>query len=79
MTAKPTSMPGTFTASSGGVPLPHLSCQQDCDAGSCAVTCPVDETLSCPGGGTATDVGVVQGTLDAMKPLTAMYVGGMGH
>ena len=65
--------PGTFSVLSVDVPLSHLSCQQDCDGSSCVVTCPVDETLKCPGGGTATDVGTIQGTLDADRTGHATF------
>jgi hypothetical protein len=58
-------VPGTTTLSSDEVPLGNLTCEQVCDGDTCQVTCPIDEQLACPGGGTATDVGTVIGTLDA--------------
>lgn len=56
--------PGILAArSSDEVPLGHLSCEQVCDGSTCVVTCPVDESFDCPGGGSATDTGTVVGTL----------------
>ena len=56
--------PGNFLALSDDGPLSSLACEQDCNGSACVVTCPVDEALACPGGGTATDKGSIQGTLD---------------
>jgi hypothetical protein len=56
--------PGTFAARSVDVPLSSLHCEQTCAGATCTVTCPVDERFDCPGGGTATDRGMVVGTLD---------------
>jgi hypothetical protein len=56
--------PGNFFALSGDGPLSSLACEQSCNDSTCVVTCPVDETLACPGGGTATDKGSIHGTLD---------------
>ena len=53
------------TRSANGGPLSTLECEQACSGDSCVVTCPVDERFDCPGGGSATDVGTVAGTLDA--------------
>jgi hypothetical protein len=53
------------TRSSEPVPLGSLTCEQVCSGATCQVTCPVNEQLDCPGGGSATDVGTVVGTLDA--------------
>ena len=57
--------PGNFFTLSDDGPLSSLACEQSCDGSTCVVTCPVDESLKCPGGGTATDKGSIQGTLDA--------------
>ena len=56
--------PGNFFALSDDTPLSSLTCEQACDGSTCVVTCPVDESLKCPGGGTATDKGSIQGILD---------------
>jgi len=50
---------------SGSVPLAGLTCQKTCAGASCSVSCPIDERLDCPSGGTATDEGQITGTLDA--------------
>jgi len=55
---------GSAVKKSEGVPLGNLSCQKTCTGASCAVTCPIDESLSCPAGGSATDKGQIAGTLD---------------
>ena len=56
--------PGILASrSSDEVPLGNLSCQQACDGSACVVTCPVNESFDCPGGGSATDTGTVVGTL----------------
>lgn len=65
--------PGTFSARSNDGPLSSLTCDQVCDDSTCAVTCPVDETLSCPGGGSATDRGVIHGTLDSNQTGQATF------
>jgi hypothetical protein len=56
--------PGNFAALSVDAPLSSIACEQTCGGATCTVTCPVDERLQCPGGGTATDRGAVVGTLD---------------
>lgn len=57
--------PGILAArSSDEVPLGQLDCEQVCDGSTCVVTCPVDESFDCPGGGSATDTGTVVGTLN---------------
>jgi hypothetical protein len=59
-------VPETFAArASDQVPLGNLTCEQQCSGATCQVTCPVDEVLDCPGGGLATNVGTIVGTLDA--------------
>jgi hypothetical protein len=45
--------------------LATVSCEKSCDAANCVVTCPIDERLSCLHGGSATNRGTIQGTLDA--------------
>jgi len=52
------------TRSADGGPLSALDCEQACTGSACVVTCPVDEHFACPGGGSATDMGTVVGTLD---------------
>ena len=39
------------------MPLGNLTCEKTCTGASCAVTCPIDEQLACPSGGSATDRG----------------------
>jgi hypothetical protein len=56
---------GSTVKKSESVPLGGLTCEKTCAGGSCAVTCPIDERLDCPAGGTATDRGQIAGTLDA--------------
>ncbi len=55
---------GSAAKKADTVPLGNLSCQRTCTGASCAVTCPIDETFSCPAGGSATDKGQIAGTLD---------------
>ena len=63
-----TALGGVVTSSaakkSESVPLGNLSCQKTCSGASCAVSCPIDESFSCPAGGSATDKGQIAGTLD---------------
>jgi hypothetical protein len=56
---------GTAVAQSDGVPLGNLTCEKTCAGASCTVTCPIDERVNCPAGGSATDKGQIAGTLDA--------------
>jgi hypothetical protein len=46
-------------------PLANLTCDKACAGGTCSISCPIDEQLACPSGGTATDRGRITGTLDA--------------
>jgi hypothetical protein len=56
---------GSPAKRSDSVPLGNLQCDKACSGGSCTVTCPIDEQLACPSGGTATDRGRIAGVLDA--------------
>lgn len=56
---------GSAVTQSDGIPLGNLSCEKTCTGSTCAITCPIDERLDCPAGGSATDKGQVAGTLDA--------------
>jgi len=53
-------------------PLSGLTCDRTCSADSCTVSCPVDERLACPAGGSASDKGQVTGTLDTELTGTAV-------
>ena len=55
---------GSAVKKADSVPLGNLTCQKTCTGASCAVTCPIDETFSCPAGGSASDKGQIAGTLD---------------
>ena len=55
---------GSAVKKADSVPLGNLACQKTCSGASCAVACPIDETFSCPAGGSATDKGQIAGTLD---------------
>jgi len=57
--------PGSPTARSVHGPLAAVSCEKSCDDATCVVTCPIDERLSCPHGGAATNQGTIRGILDA--------------
>src|SRR5512139_3473224 len=50
---------GSAVRQSDGVPLGKLSCQTTCTGSTCPVTCPIDERLDCPAGGTASNKGQV--------------------
>lgn len=56
---------GSLGKRSDAVPLGNLQCDKACSGGSCTLTCPIDEQLACPSGGTATDRGRITGVLDA--------------
>ncbi len=56
---------GSLARRSDSVPLGNLSCDKACTGASCTLTCPIDEQLACPSGGTATDRGRITGVLDA--------------
>jgi hypothetical protein len=56
---------GSAIGKSESVPLGNLTCEKSCAGGACAVTCPIDERFDCPAGGTATNKGLIEGTLDA--------------
>jgi hypothetical protein len=53
-------------------PLSGLACDKTCSADACTVSCPVDERLACPAGGSASDKGQVTGTLDTQLTGTAV-------
>ena len=56
---------GALGRRSDATPLGNLACDKACAGGSCTLTCPIDEQLACPSGGTATDKGRIAGVLDA--------------
>jgi hypothetical protein len=56
---------GSLGKRSDSVPLGNLTCDKACSGASCTLTCPIDEQIACPSGGTATDRGRISGVLDA--------------
>jgi len=55
---------GAPAARSSHGPFTGLSCEKSCDDSTCVVTCPIDERLACPAGGSTTNRGSIEGTLD---------------
>jgi hypothetical protein len=52
-------------ADSSSAPLGNLHCDSSCAGDACTLSCPIDEQLACPAGGSATDKGRIAGTLGA--------------
>jgi hypothetical protein len=70
---------GSVGQRDASLPLGNLTCDESCAGGSCTVTCPIDERISCPSGGTATDVGRITGVLDASLDGDATLEAAQGY
>jgi len=79
VSAAASALAGPLGQRDASLPLGNLTCDKSCAAGSCTVTCPIDERIACPSGGTATDVGRITGVLDASLDGDATLEAAQGY